>query len=786
MKRTNAREAFRIWPLRATMRAARGQGGMKKHLGHYEIVAEIGRGGMGVVYKGYEPSLARYVAIKELSPALAHDPVVVERFLREARSMALLNDPHIIQIYSIGQENDEPFFVMEFVDGESVAGLIKRDGRLESDDALKIVHQTAQGLSTAHDRGVIHRDIKPANLMITQRGLVKIADFGIALANHDMSAKLTSAGDLVGTAAYLSPEVMQGGSVDTRSEVYAVGIVLYEMLCGRTPFSNSNVYKLMHDVVQTDTPDVREFNPDIEPGVAAILARMLMKDAAARYQTMHELIADLEELPLITRGGPIKVKIDEPGGVTGTIVGLSTPMTPGFSPRIPAPPPEMGRHQSAITPLMTSVLTPRGLAAKAASPTKPAISEPTPDSPVAPTTATRSQWPLVLIMAVLMFLAGATLALRGQLFGNGSPSAPATATTQPSADKGAPSSGPLTVVPTATPTHAPAQKNLFAAYSEAGIVALIGLLMTGFWFGVHRRHKDECEAGILSLANMKWRDCIGLLLEAMGRDGYKGESSSKPTGDGGTEFVLLRGNERVLVGFKLGSTYQISDANVREFANGLQMQGTKTGILLTLGSAEGSARDIAKRYGIELIDGATIWPKVRQLLPPNVMDHVRLQVAAQSRKGLWIGSIGSILIGAMTFLVAAESSPEGNAGISTVMAAPVARTVKAAAPAPTDAAVLKRITAANATMDDVDKMSEQQRNQRRVDAAKQVSVIPQVAHAAWPTQSTLQVSLRQTDGTDANLIDEICRTLAQYEEMRFTRLQIDPPDHQDVRWRQCK
>jgi len=187
---------------------------MKTHLGHYEIVSELGRGGMGVVYKGYEPALTRYVAIKELSPALAHDAMLVERFLREARSMASLNDPHIIQIYFIGQENDQPFFVMEFVDGESLSGVIKRQGRLAVGDALKILHQSALGLSVAHDRGVIHRDIKPANLMINQRGQVKIADFGIALANRDFDAKLTGTGEFVGTPGYLSPEICLGKPVD--------------------------------------------------------------------------------------------------------------------------------------------------------------------------------------------------------------------------------------------------------------------------------------------------------------------------------------------------------------------------------------------------------------------------------------------------------------------------------------------------------------------------------------------------------------------------------------------
>jgi len=324
---------------------------MKSHLGHYEIVGELGRGGMGVVYKGYEPSLARYVAIKELSPALAHDASVVERFLREARSMALLNDPHIIQIYSIGQENELPFFVMEFVDGISVAALIQRDHHLQPPDALKIVHQTAQGLSAAHDRGVIHRDVKPANLMVSQRGQVKIADFGIALANSDMNAKLTSVGEMVGTPGYLPPELLLGHAVDQRSDVYALGVALFEMLTGRTPFSDASVYKLMLDVVQTEVPDIREINADIDPGVAAILAKMLVKDPAKRYQSMHELIADLEKHPLIARGGPIKLKLTPSSTSTETQVSLAIPMTPASGVRrAPTAPPVMSRAGPVPTP----------------------------------------------------------------------------------------------------------------------------------------------------------------------------------------------------------------------------------------------------------------------------------------------------------------------------------------------------------------------------------------------------------------------------------------------------
>jgi serine/threonine protein kinase len=775
---------------------------MKKHLGHYEIVAEIGRGGMGVVYKGYEPSLARFVAIKELSPMLAHDPVVVERFLREARSMALLNDPHIIQIYAIGQEDDEPFFVMEFVDGVSVAALVKRDGRLEVDDALKIVLETARGLSTAHDRGVIHRDIKPANLMINQRGQVKIADFGIALANHDMSAKLTFAGDVVGTAAYLSPEVMQGNPVDPRSEVYSVGVVLFEMLSGRTPFSDSNVYKLMHDVVETPAPDVREFVPEIDADIVAIVARMLAKDPAERYQSMHELIADLKKHPLITHGGPIKVSIPAPSEMPPPVA-LSMPMTPGVARRMTPPPPDMGRRQSAITPLITSVLTPAAAVPAVSSDRQQAFTPPpagptepvAPGASAAPVVASKSRWPL-LVMALLMFLAGATWALRGELmglFGAARTESPVTTTSTPAGSKSVSSPGTSSATAGSKPAKlsdaeiAAARKARVTAYLDATIVAVLGLLITGFWFGVHRRKKGESEAGIHSLANMKWRDCIGLVLEVLGRDGYKEPPGSKPLGDGGTEFLLLRGSERVLLGFKLGTAYRLSESNVRDFASGLEMQGATTGILLTLGSAEGSARVVAKSLGIQLLDGATIWPKVRQYVSPNILDHVRLQVAAQTRKGLWIGSVVSILLGLTTFLVVGRSSP-ADMDSATAATAPAPTQPAAPAPAQMSAATIKQNRAAAQAIADVAKLTDEQRTERRAKASKEVNAIAQVSHAVWPTQSTLQVDLKDSDGKDTNLITEVCSILTQYEELRLTRLQIDPPPGStaSVRWGQCQ
>lgn len=310
---------------------------MKTHLGHYEIVAELGRGGMGVVYKGFEPALNRFVAIKELSPSLAHDPQLVERFLREARSMAALNDPHIIQIYFIGQENGQPFFVMEFVEGDSLSGLLKREGRLQPEVALKILHQTAQGLATAHDAGVIHRDIKPGNLMLSTRGQVKIADFGIALATQDLSKKLTSTGEFVGTPGYLSPEVCLGKPVDQRSDVFSLGIVLFEMLSGKTPFSDESPLGLMLEVVKAEIPDVRQLNEAVDPQAAAILAKMLAKDPADRFQNCHDLAAALQAHPLVAQTGALRLPAARPAISDATVIGAPTPISQPK--RAPTPPP---------------------------------------------------------------------------------------------------------------------------------------------------------------------------------------------------------------------------------------------------------------------------------------------------------------------------------------------------------------------------------------------------------------------------------------------------------------
>ena len=328
---------------------------MKQQLGHYDIVAELGRGGMGVVYKGYETSLNRYVAIKVLADSLAHDQSVKERFLREARSMAALNDPHIIQIYFIGDDDGQTYFVMEFVDGESLGSVLKREVKLKPEQAAKIIYQTALGLTTAHDKGVIHRDIKPGNLMVTGRGAVKIADFGIALSAQDFSKKLTSTGEFVGTPGYLSPEVCQGKPVDQRSDIFSLGIVLFECLAGRMPFTDESPLGLMLEVVKAEIPNVMSLNAEVDPELSRILTKMVAKDPADRYQSCHELVDDLGRHPLVAKGGPITLQT-KLSPAAATMVGQKTPVSgqqalPRTSPTPrPAAIPIPSAHQPVLPP----------------------------------------------------------------------------------------------------------------------------------------------------------------------------------------------------------------------------------------------------------------------------------------------------------------------------------------------------------------------------------------------------------------------------------------------------
>jgi len=413
---------------------------MRTRLGHYDIVSELGRGGMGVVYKGHETSLNRYVAIKVLADSLAHDEAVKERFLREARSMAALNDPHIIQIYFIGDDEGQTYFVMEFVEGESLGSMLKREGKLSVEQSAKVIHQTAMGLSTAHDRGVVHRDIKPGNLMINSRGAVKIADFGIALSNHDLSKKLTTTGEFVGTPGYLSPEVCLGKPVDQRSDIFSLGIVMFEMLTGRMPFTDESPLGLMLEVVKAEIPDVREINHDVDPEVARILDKMIAKDPAERYQNCHEIVADLGAHPLVAKGGPISLQ-PKMSTAAQTMIGMKTPVSAQTA--LPTTPRTPAMAQAAVA---NTRITPSGLPQPP--PPAPGAAHQSVLDRTGSSAASKSSalpWAIAAVLALLV--GGGAYAMRDRIPGFGA----STATTATASVTTTPSGTPNTVSVTSTP-----------------------------------------------------------------------------------------------------------------------------------------------------------------------------------------------------------------------------------------------------------------------------------------------------------------------------------------------
>jgi len=263
-----------------------------KKFGHYEVTAELGRGGMGVVYKGWEPSLNRHVAIKALGEHLLNDEDLVERFTREAKATAALNDPNVIQIYYIGKEQGQPFFAMEYIEGQSLDDILKGGNSLSVKHAKNILKQACMGLAAAHKIDLVHRDIKPANIMLTTDGTLKIVDFGIAR-TREYGDKLTNTGEFVGTPGYLSPEVCIGKEVDQRSDIFSLGIVFYEMLAGKVPFENDSPLGLMLEVVQSEIPDIRELNKKVDKKTSYILNKMIAKSPDERYQTCNDIIKDL-------------------------------------------------------------------------------------------------------------------------------------------------------------------------------------------------------------------------------------------------------------------------------------------------------------------------------------------------------------------------------------------------------------------------------------------------------------------------------------------------------------
>lgn len=266
-----------------------------KNLSNYKITERLGRGGMATVYKAHELSLNRIVALKVLSPRLSEDDAFIKRFHREAQAAAKLNHPGIVQIYAIGEEDGLHYFAMEYIKGTTLADIKKDEGIMDPAHAVSIIKQTAEALGEAHNVGLVHRDVKPSNIMIDATGRPKVTDFGIAYVS-EAKTKLTSDGSIIGTPEYLSPEQCEGKTVDARSDIYSLGVTLYEILSGETPYEADTPVSMLVKIIQGTFKPLNEVNPNVPEPLQRVVDKMMQTNPAERFTDMASLSKALTDV----------------------------------------------------------------------------------------------------------------------------------------------------------------------------------------------------------------------------------------------------------------------------------------------------------------------------------------------------------------------------------------------------------------------------------------------------------------------------------------------------------
>src|SRR5947208_4619040 len=275
--------------------------------GRYRLDAQIGAGGMSTVYRAFDGNLERRVAIKLLHREIAADSDQLERFRREARAVAQLSHPHIVGVIDAGEDEGRPYIVFEYVEGQTLKDRIRRMGRLPIDEAVAYAVEIARALGCAHSNQIVHRDVKPQNVLIDAEGSAKVTDFGIARSLDQEG--LTADGRVLGTTDYVSPEQALGHKVTGQSDLYSLGIVLYEMLTGEVPFTGENQVAVAMKHVREALPDVQRLRPEVSSALASVLDRATAKDLDQRYADDLELIADLEDV--------LAIETARAGGATG-------------------------------------------------------------------------------------------------------------------------------------------------------------------------------------------------------------------------------------------------------------------------------------------------------------------------------------------------------------------------------------------------------------------------------------------------------------------------------------
>jgi serine/threonine-protein kinase len=266
---------------------------MISHLGRYEVLGELGQGAMGVVYKARDPLIDRVVAIKTINLALALDEKeeFESRFYQEAKAAGRLSHPNIVTIYDVGKNGDVAYIAMEFLEGRELRDIMNDGGLLPIDQVLDIVAQVAQGLAYAHEHDIVHRDVKPSNVMVVRGSHVKITDFGIA--RMPSSAVQTQTGMVLGSPKYMSPEQVMGKPIDQRSDIFSLGVMLYEMLTGQAPFNGDNVNAIMYQTLNAIPSAPSSLNPEVPEMINFIVAKALAKKVEDRYQNALDFSVDL-------------------------------------------------------------------------------------------------------------------------------------------------------------------------------------------------------------------------------------------------------------------------------------------------------------------------------------------------------------------------------------------------------------------------------------------------------------------------------------------------------------
>ena len=262
-------------------------------LGQYEIIEELGKGGMATVFRAYQPSMERFVAVKVIHRALATDALGLERFRREARLIARLEHPHLLPVYDYDPQHDPPYIVMRYLEGGTLRDVLDEQRKLPPAEIAHLLKQIASALDYAHRQGVIHRDIKPSNIMIDQDGNAYLADFGIARISGGQG--MTQTGFSVGTPGYMAPEQGMGQEVDLRADIYALGVMLFEMATGKLPYDAPTPMAVILEHIQRPVPSILAVNPKLPAGFEGIIEKALAKAPADRYASAGELASDLVE-----------------------------------------------------------------------------------------------------------------------------------------------------------------------------------------------------------------------------------------------------------------------------------------------------------------------------------------------------------------------------------------------------------------------------------------------------------------------------------------------------------